>query len=742
MSPDTESILESARNFIALGDYEKAGEILLDYIESSPDSREARLLLGATLARDGKYGGAEKLFSGLVEADPQDAKALNNTAVVCRRQGKFQDALEYLREAIDIEPTTAEFHFNMGIVHSQMDNSKAALMSYARAIELESAYIPAYINLGIIYQRLLDNDKACELLGKGLELDQKNPSLHFHYGAALEAKGLLDEAVNEFRTAIRGRPLWLAPVNKLGIVYFKQGQHKKAMSAFNRVLSVDPFNAEAFNSIGVVKEDLGRIQEAVKSYRRAIEANPRYVKAAINLERTLEASGDITEALADLKKLVKISPDSAEMRNLLAGLYLKMEYYPEALEQVELVLKGEEGSVQALRVKGAVQRAMGNDAEAQSCFEKILSLDPGNYAFLIDLADIHFHRKEYKEAEERIQSYLTQRPKGRTAKLLLGKLHAEMGDRTHAIQVFEELSREDPNDTEALSAAAELLKDAGSLEKALRTADNLVNLQEKRVAGEDHSGTTGDQDQPYAKSGSLEFYENAVDASSSSVREMWERNIKLMGKGEAPKDDISSHMGMGDSPAIDEETEVLFIEGSEPFGPVAAREQVNEDIASFEEEPLAEDEPLQEDLQILLAEEPPKESDASDAEIEAVESLETEMPMDDSEPFTETVEEDEIPETPGLQTDEIPDMPDSASQKPEIISTGSWTETEAKVSENRKAESAPGEDETPGLPAVVELLRCLVRLAEELPEKELQTYLDGKYPAVIETLIVKITNLF
>jgi len=277
-----------------------------------------------------------------------------------------------------------------------------------------------------------------------------------------------------------------------------------------------------------------------------------------------------------MEKLIKLSPDNAKIRNKLSSLYLKLERYPEALAQAEEALKIESGNVQALRTKGAILRVMGNDAEAQACFEKILSMDPGNYSFLLDLADIHFHRKEYKEAEERIHSYLAKKPNDREAKMLLGRMFAEMGNRAHAIQIFEELSKADPTDTEALTALSELHKEAGSVEKALRTADTLVNLQGKRATAEDITDLNT----------SLKLYEGAVYAYSSSVRDLWDRNLKLI-SGEAEKksteDDLSLLMGANMLQGVDEESEALFTEsedffsgedeedlflGDEPFGEV------------------------------------------------------------------------------------------------------------------------------------------------------------------------------
>jgi tetratricopeptide (TPR) repeat protein len=256
------------------------------------------------------------------------------------------------------------------------------------------------------------------------------------------------------------------------------------------------------------------------------------------------------------------------------------------MEQVKAALEWEPENIHALRIEGAVQRIQGNDREAKTIFEKLLTLDPGNYGFHLDLADIHFMRKEYKEAEDRIMAFLARRPNDRGGKLLLGRLYAEMGNRTQAIQIFEELARADPNDTEALSAAAELHKEAGSLEKALRTADQLVNLQGKRATADDLSDLNK----------SLEFYENTVDAYSSSVREMWDRNMKLMAETveaeEQRSEEDSPLLGAVEAaPAVDESIETLFVEDIEVLPEEEEEEDDDDEIYPEDEIPI-DDEPF------------------------------------------------------------------------------------------------------------------------------------------------------
>ena len=843
MSPiDVQDILTRAKNSAQVGDHEEAERLLKSYIAKVPDSREARLLLGTTFAKEGKLPEAADEFVTLMVSNPQDLEALNNAAVICRRQGKLQEALDYLKDAIDIDPTKAEFHYNLGNIYKQLDNPKAASMAYARVIELDPGYVSVYNNLGTTYQQLGEYGKAFNVFRKGLALDQNNPILHFNYGVALEANGDLEDAADEYRSALRSRPGWIAPMNNLGIVLFKQGRHDKAIDTFNHVIKADPFNAEAHNNIGVVLTDQGKTKEAVKVFRQAIESDPKYVKAVVNLERALESSGDLSDALIELEKLVKLSPDSAEIRNRLAGLYLKMERYPEALEQAESALDWEPDDIQALRIKGTASRVMGDDGEAQACFEKILSLDPGNYGFLLDLADIHFKRKEYKDAEERLQAYLIRRPNDRVAKLLLGRLYAEMGNRAHAIQIFEELAKTDPNDTEALAAVAELHKEAGSLEKALRTADTLVNVQGKRATADDLSELNK----------SLEFYENAVNAYSNSVKEMWNRNMKLLsGEDENASAEEDALMMMGASVVssdFDEDTETLFTEGPDTFPDEEDDSEMLLGDDPFGEIPEEAEPQYKDPLDALAEDTPPSQQDAPGAgktpdsgispsppQGSSPETSGGHQPIEDGEPDNsfpppsdysqppgypqfpealpqagpisspsgsapdeeepspgdfaeegdtdlllddslmeddEPVFEEEIPE----DIEEAPDFADETEELPlneEPLAEEPLAEeplTEESLTEEPLAEepaaSEPSPEPVSGVPfdvpqnasppmdqtekkpregvqldSVIGLLNCLKGLADDLPNQQKDTYMHGKFPAALDSVIDSLKKL-
>jgi len=70
-----------------------------------------------------------------------------------------------------------------------------------------------------------------------------------------------------------------------------------------------------------------------------------------------------------------------------------MERYPNADAHTAASLELEPENIQTLKLKGTLLQIKGDDQGAQEAFEQILSIDPDNYSFHLDLANIHFLRK-------------------------------------------------------------------------------------------------------------------------------------------------------------------------------------------------------------------------------------------------------------------------------------------------------------------------------------------------------------
>src|SRR5262249_21305740 len=129
---------------------------------------------------------------------------------------------------------------------------------------------------------------------------------YYGRGQVLYREGKLDEAIENFRTAIHFAPGYSEAHYRLGVAL-----EKKAMEAQKRFeTSKDPADATEFQ-----KDFLA----AIDSLRNALAANNDYAEAHTELGLRLLDLHQLDEATWNLHEAVRINPDSAEAWTNLGG---------------------------------------------------------------------------------------------------------------------------------------------------------------------------------------------------------------------------------------------------------------------------------------------------------------------------------------------------------------------------------------------------------------------------------------
>ncbi|MBI3754312.1 MAG: tetratricopeptide repeat protein [Deltaproteobacteria bacterium] len=108
----------------------------------------------------------------------------------------------------------------------------------------------AYYNLGAAYhdeKGLLD--EAITYYRTALTIEPDYASVHNDLGDALRDKGLLEPAIIEYKTALRLKPAYPKAHNNLGIVYCRQGKFDEAIRELKMALRLNPEYAEARNNL-------------------------------------------------------------------------------------------------------------------------------------------------------------------------------------------------------------------------------------------------------------------------------------------------------------------------------------------------------------------------------------------------------------------------------------------------------------------------------------------------------------
>src|SRR5437773_3277147 len=118
---------------------------------------------------------------------------------------------------------------------------------------------------------------------------------HTNYATALQEAGRLDEAAEEFSTALRLNPgSAKAHVNLAGVLIGK-GKLEEAQTHFEAALRIEPNNAEYHSGYSFVLDQLGRTDQAAAECEAAVRLEPKSAQARSSYGAFLEKHGKLEE---------------------------------------------------------------------------------------------------------------------------------------------------------------------------------------------------------------------------------------------------------------------------------------------------------------------------------------------------------------------------------------------------------------------------------------------------------------
>lgn len=102
--------------------------------------------------------------------------------------------------------------------------------------------------------------------------------------------------------------------NALGIVLGKQGRVDEAIAQFRKAVRIDPSLADARSNLALALQKAGKLDEALAQCREALQINPNFAEGHYNLGCVLFQRGEVEEALHEFQEALRIRPDYGEAR--------------------------------------------------------------------------------------------------------------------------------------------------------------------------------------------------------------------------------------------------------------------------------------------------------------------------------------------------------------------------------------------------------------------------------------------
>ncbi len=287
----------------------------------------------------------------------------------------------------------------------------------------------AVLMLGVAQRTVGRTDAALAVLGDLAARQPRAPAAQYEFGVTLCEAGQTDRAVEVMRRAVALKPDFADAWRTLGDLLTLRGEAAAADAAYARQIQAStkdprllaaaaalcanaipeaermlkshltqhPTDVAAIRMLAEVAGRLGRYKDAETLLARCLELAPSFSAARHNYTLALHRQNKSAAALEQVELLSRGEPNHSGYRNLKAVILAKIGEYQESIEIYAEVVKSHPDNAKIWMSYGHALSAAGRDAESIATYRRSIALEPGfgeAYWSLANLKTFRFSAEE------------------------------------------------------------------------------------------------------------------------------------------------------------------------------------------------------------------------------------------------------------------------------------------------------------------------------------------------------------
>ena len=207
------------------------------------------------------YDGGRWLFTGDTSTVSGEMKSIPNLPITVMAEDvaslRVIRASDTLPAAPAPDGSARERWNDYGIGLLLQGDLRAAREAFLTVTRIEPSYADGWVNVARVHVLEGDVMAAETFLRKALEIDGNLAKTHFFLGVSLKEQGRYAEALTHLQRAEAQYPRDRVVVNQIGRILFLQRRFEEAVSALQRVLSIDPEDLQAHYTLMLAYQGLG-----------------------------------------------------------------------------------------------------------------------------------------------------------------------------------------------------------------------------------------------------------------------------------------------------------------------------------------------------------------------------------------------------------------------------------------------------------------------------------------------------
>lgn len=488
---------------------------LQEKFDKSPSNTTIAMDLARLYEEKGDLRSAEKTLRNLAKRKTHKADLPLYYATLLHRLGKIEDAKKSLEKAESINPSMSKIFYRKGLLAASEKNYAEAKTAFQRCIQLAPDDPYAHYHLGMIYRASGDHDLAMQAIKRATILHPDDSYGHSKLGILCRESGNYAEALKAFSKALSLKPDDIFLYKQLAEITSLSGEYEKSSELYkeiivresppksetlidfckvlrklnaygdieeiiNEVLTAEPENKEALLIKAIACTRLEKYSEAKPIFKYLVTDPDVSYEAWLELGKIYQIENQSEKALVALVKAASTAPDQAGIWNRIGILLSKQQAYKEALAafrkaaSFDYTDKNISGNLAALteKVEEDLNRIIEQSAQS-------ISRNPDDAISYMQMGNAYEDLNRLEEAMLAYQKCISLQPDNINALSRYADILRKRGNLPLAIRCCKEILKSNPNHMETHLFLIQAYLNRGFVDKALRYATQAKQIEEK-----------------------------------------------------------------------------------------------------------------------------------------------------------------------------------------------------------------------------------------------------------------------
>jgi spermidine synthase len=170
-------------------------------------------------------------------------------------------------------------------------------------------------------------------------LNLENAIDHYNLGNNLMHENKTEEAISEYREAVKLNPDFIMAHNNLGFALNKTQKTEESASHYRMAIKLKPEFFPAYLNLGNLMLVNRRVEEAIINYRTAIQLKPDYVEAHNGLGNAYSMTRNTKKSISHYQEAIQFNPNDPSTHNNLGSALMMKGMVSEAISHYKKAIQ-------------------------------------------------------------------------------------------------------------------------------------------------------------------------------------------------------------------------------------------------------------------------------------------------------------------------------------------------------------------------------------------------------------------